>query len=458
MISSSCRAALGCRLQMGGSDQWGNIVNGIELARRMDGAEVFGVTTPLITTADGAQDGQDRGRRGLAQRGPAQPLRLLAVLAEHATTRDVGKFLRLFTDLPLDEIARLEALEGAEINDAKKALADAATAMLHGETAATAAAETARKTFEEGAGGEALPTLAEPTGEIGMVDALIGLGFAASKGEARRMIAEGAVRLDGDRSINDPDRRDQLRRTTPSEAQPGQEEARAPDHLVRPSSAAGMTLASPEQPDRRVALEQIEADPRRLPALALQPAVAIDQQPGIVACAIGASAAICSGVARRNCGLARLRVPSISPAPRSRRSSSAMRKPSLVSRISASRARAVSLSASPRSSRQIAALLAAPDPAAQLVELGEAEALGMLDHHQRRIGHVDADLDHRRRDQHRELAALRTRPSPRPSPAPSSGRGPAPTRSPKRCRSAAARASAAARSLVSLSSTSGQTQ
>jgi len=109
---------------------------------------------------------------------------------------DVGRFLRLFTDLPDGEIARLEGLEGAEINDAKKALADAATAMLHGEGPAEGAADTARKTFEEGGSGEALPTL-KVSGEIGLIDALVGLDLVASKNEARRLIAQGGARVDG---------------------------------------------------------------------------------------------------------------------------------------------------------------------------------------------------------------------------------------------------------------------
>jgi len=185
----------GCRLQMGGSDQWGNIVNGIELTRRMDGVELFGVTTPLITTADG-------GKMGKTERGAVW---LNADLLSHydywqfwrnSQDADVGRFLRLFTDLPLDEIARLEALEGAGINEAKKALADAATAMLHGDEAAAAAADTARKTFEEGASGEDLPSL-KVDGAIGLVDALVGLGLVASKNEARRLIAQGGARVDG---------------------------------------------------------------------------------------------------------------------------------------------------------------------------------------------------------------------------------------------------------------------
>ena len=125
----------GCRLQMGGSDQWGNIVNGIELARRIDGTEVFGADDAADHHRRRRQDGQDRAGRGVAQRRPAQPLRLLAVLAEHGGRRRRA-VPALFTDLPLDEIARLEALEGAEINEAKMVLATEATAMLHGDEAA----------------------------------------------------------------------------------------------------------------------------------------------------------------------------------------------------------------------------------------------------------------------------------------------------------------------------------
>jgi tyrosyl-tRNA synthetase len=190
-----------CRLQLGGSDQWGNIVNGIELGRRVDGAELYGLTTPLITTADG-------GKMGKTEKGAVW---LNAELLSpydywqfwrNTQDSDVGRFLRLFTDLPLDEIARLEALQGQEINEAKKALADAATAMLHGEEAAAAAADTARRTFEEGAAGESLPTL-KVAGEISLVDALIGLGLVASKNEARRLIAQGGARVDGEAASED---------------------------------------------------------------------------------------------------------------------------------------------------------------------------------------------------------------------------------------------------------------
>jgi tyrosyl-tRNA synthetase len=188
----------GCRLQMGGSDQWGNIINGVELSRRMDGTEVFGVTTPLITTADGAKMGKTMAGAVWLNEDQLSAYDYWQFW-RNTDDRDVGRFLRLFTDLPLDEIARLEALEGAEINEAKKALADAATAMCRGEAAAIEAAETARRTFEEGAAGDALPTHAVAGGSIAAVDALVALGFAASKGEARRLIKGGGARVDGEK-------------------------------------------------------------------------------------------------------------------------------------------------------------------------------------------------------------------------------------------------------------------
>lgn len=188
----------GCRLQMGGSDQWGNIVNGIELARRMDGAEVFGVTTPLITTADGAKMGKTMAGAVWLHEDQLPHFDYWQFW-RNTDDRDVGRFLRLFTDLPLDEIARLEALEGAEINAAKIVLANAATAMCRGDAAAEQAAETARKTFEEGASGDALPSFTVEGGAIAVVDALVGLGFAKSKGEARRLIAGGGARIDGEK-------------------------------------------------------------------------------------------------------------------------------------------------------------------------------------------------------------------------------------------------------------------
>jgi tyrosyl-tRNA synthetase len=185
----------GVRLQMGGSDQWGNIVNGIELARRMDGVEVFGVTTPLLTTADGAKMGKSAaGAVWLNE--DALPSYDFWQYWRNADDRDVGKFLRLFTDLPLDEIARLEALEGSEINQAKIVLANEITRLCRGEEAAKTAESTAAATFAGGGLGEDLPVLALPSEGIGIIDALVGIGFAASRGEAKRLIAGGGAKLD----------------------------------------------------------------------------------------------------------------------------------------------------------------------------------------------------------------------------------------------------------------------
>jgi tyrosyl-tRNA synthetase len=191
----------GCRLQMGGSDQWGNIVNGIELARRIDGAELYGVTTPLITTADGAKMGKTAQGAVWLDADYLSPYDYWQFW-RNTQDADVGRFLRLFTDLPLDEIARLDALPGAEINEAKIVLATGATALLHGRAAADAAAETARTTFAEGGAGEDLPTLSVGDG-VNIAHALTALGFTPSNKEAKRKIAEGAVRLD-DVTVNDP--------------------------------------------------------------------------------------------------------------------------------------------------------------------------------------------------------------------------------------------------------------
>jgi len=195
-----------CRLQLGGSDQWGNIVNGIELTRRIEGTEVFGVTTPLLTTADGRKMGKTaEGAVWLNADGP-DGYRLAPYdywqFWRNTADADVGKFLRLFTDLPLDEITRLEAQPGAQINDAKIVLATETTALLHGREAARSATETARQTFAGGGSGEALPRL-ETGGEVGLLAALTGLGFCASNGEAKRKVAEGAVRLN-DQPVTDP--------------------------------------------------------------------------------------------------------------------------------------------------------------------------------------------------------------------------------------------------------------
>ena len=188
----------GCRLQMGGSDQWGNIVNGVDLARRVDGTPVFGLTTPLLTNADGTKMGKSVGGAVWLNEDLLSHFDYWQFW-RNTDDRDVGTRLRLFTDLPLDEIARLEALEGAEINEAKKILADAATALCRGEDAAAQAAETARRTFEEGAAGDALPTHQLAEGSITAVDALVALGLAASKGEARRLIKGGGARVDGEK-------------------------------------------------------------------------------------------------------------------------------------------------------------------------------------------------------------------------------------------------------------------
>jgi tyrosyl-tRNA synthetase len=192
---------VGCRLQLGGSDQWGNIVNGIELTRRIEGTELFGVTTPLITTADGAKMGKTA--KGAVWLNPD----LLSPYDywqfwRNTQDADVGPFLRLFTDLPLAEIARMESLPGAEINEAKIVLATEATALLHGREAAEAASRTAAETFAAGGVGEDLPTLSLGEG-MSVAHALTALGFTPSNKEAKRKIAEGAVRLD-DVTVNDP--------------------------------------------------------------------------------------------------------------------------------------------------------------------------------------------------------------------------------------------------------------
>ena len=192
---------VGCRLQLGGSDQWGNIVNGMELARRIDGTEVFGVTTPLITTADGAKMGKTAAGAVWLNADQLSPYDYWQFW-RNTQDADVGRFLRLFTDLPLEEIARLETLSGAEINDAKIVLATEATALLHGRDAADAAARTAVETFGEGGAGEDLPTLSLGDG-MNIAHALTALGFTPSNKEAKRKIAEGAVRLD-DITVNDP--------------------------------------------------------------------------------------------------------------------------------------------------------------------------------------------------------------------------------------------------------------
>ncbi len=188
---------VGCRAQFGGSEQWSNIVAGIDIARRMEGVELYGLTSPLVTTADGAKMGKTvDGAVWLHEDflGAYDYWQFW----RNTHDADVGKFLRLFTDLPEDEIARLENLEGAELNAAKETLAYEATTLCHGAEAAERAAETARQTFAQGGTGEDLPTL-EVSGEIGLLDAMVDLGLVASKGEAKRLVKGGGARIDGEK-------------------------------------------------------------------------------------------------------------------------------------------------------------------------------------------------------------------------------------------------------------------
>ncbi|MEN2990809.1 tyrosine--tRNA ligase [Tistrella sp. BH-R2-4] len=189
-----------CLLQMGGSDQWGNIINGVELGRRVDERGLFGLTSPLITLASGQKMGKTAGGAMWLNADMLSPYDYWQFWRNTADA-DVGRFLKLFTELPLDEIARLEALGGAEINEAKKILAHEATRMAHGEEAALSAAETARRTFEEGTAGEDLPVITVPAAElaagIAAYELLVRAGLAPSRKEARRAIQGGGARLNG---------------------------------------------------------------------------------------------------------------------------------------------------------------------------------------------------------------------------------------------------------------------
>ncbi len=193
---------LDVRLQMGGSDQWGNIVNGIELGRRMDGSDLFGLTTPLLTTASGAKMGKTAS--GAVWLNEEQlPAYDFWQYWRNVDDADVGRFLRLFTDLPLDEINRLETLEGAEINAAKVVLANAVTALVRGAEAAARAEATARETFAGSGAGEDLPTLSVGPEGMRLAALLTAIGLTASGGEAKRKLAEGAVKLEGE-TVTDP--------------------------------------------------------------------------------------------------------------------------------------------------------------------------------------------------------------------------------------------------------------
>jgi len=196
----------GCVLQMGGSDQWGNIVNGLELGRRMGTPQLYALTCPLITTASGAKMGKTAQGAVWLKADLLSPYQYWQFW-RNTEDGDVGRFLRLFTELPLDEIARLERLEGAGINDAKKVLATEATALLHGRAAAEEAADAARRTFEEGAIADALPTVDIPAAEldtgIGVTALVIRAGLASSHGEVRRAITNNAISVN-DRRVGDP--------------------------------------------------------------------------------------------------------------------------------------------------------------------------------------------------------------------------------------------------------------
>jgi tyrosyl-tRNA synthetase len=195
----------GCLLQMGGSDQWGNIVNGVDLARRMDDATVFGLTTPLLTTSDGRKMGKSQDGAVWLDGDMLSPYAFWQFW-RNVTDADVGRFLRLFTELPLEECDRLGALGGSEINEAKARLANEATTLLHGAEAAAAAAETARETFERGGAGAELPTVLltpdEAAGGISVVQLFVRAGLAKSGKDAKRLIAEGGARLD-DEGVTD---------------------------------------------------------------------------------------------------------------------------------------------------------------------------------------------------------------------------------------------------------------
>jgi tyrosyl-tRNA synthetase len=191
-----------CILQMGGSDQWGNIVSGIDLGRRMENAQLFALTAPLITTSSGAKMGKTAAGAVWLNADMVSPYDYWQYW-RNTEDGDVARFLKLFTVLPLDEIARLAALQGADINEAKKVLATEATALVHGRAAADAAAETARKTFEEGALAETLPTVNIPRANLAagikVQNAFVAAGLAKSNGEVNRAIGNGAIAVNDTR-------------------------------------------------------------------------------------------------------------------------------------------------------------------------------------------------------------------------------------------------------------------
>jgi tyrosyl-tRNA synthetase len=197
---SELQRRYGVALQMGGSDQWGNIVMGVELCRRMNGAEAFGLTTPLLTTASGAKMGKTAAGAVWLSADKLSPYDYWQFW-RNTEDADVGRFLGLFTELPMEEVRRLGALAGAEINEAKKVLATEATRLLHGEAAATLAAETARRAFEEGAAAATLPSITHAL-PASLADLLVAAKLCASKGEARRLAQQNGVRLN-DEAVTD---------------------------------------------------------------------------------------------------------------------------------------------------------------------------------------------------------------------------------------------------------------
>jgi tyrosyl-tRNA synthetase len=204
----------GCVLQMGGSDQWGNIVNGVELIRRVDQKASFGLTTPLLSTASGQKMGKTVGGAVWLNADMRSPYDYWQFW-RNTEDADVGRFMKLFTDLPLDEIARYEAMQGADINEAKKVLANEATRMLHGQAAADAAAEAARVAFEVGSVSDDMPTHEVPAADLeaGIVLAVLATdaGLATSRGEARRLAQGGGLRVndeawtDANRTVSNAD-------------------------------------------------------------------------------------------------------------------------------------------------------------------------------------------------------------------------------------------------------------
>lgn len=191
----------GCLLQMGGSDQWGNIINGIDLTRRVIDREIYGLTTPLLTTSDGRKMGKSANGAVWLNGAMLSPYEFWQFW-RNTTDADVGRFLKIFTELPVEECDRMGALQGAEINQAKITLANLATAMLHGEDAAKAAEATAREVFEKGGVGDDLPTVtvsaADLADGLGIVQLFVKAGLAASGKDAKRLIAEGGARMNDD--------------------------------------------------------------------------------------------------------------------------------------------------------------------------------------------------------------------------------------------------------------------